>query len=135
MNHKHKALLVAAGVMVCVGTAWAGAHPDTPVQIFESAGSGVAYGGLGSTRNSASTTAFLGCWIDALPDIGDTGGCTANNGSITRSCHFGPEFQHVIPTLSNLTSTSHIVFAWDTTGMCNYLEVSESSMDGPKVWP
>jgi len=117
------------------GTAWAGARQNTPVQISESGGAGVAYGSLGSTRNGASTTAFLGCWIDAIPGVGDTGGCTANNGSITRTCTFGPDFEHVIMTLSNLTSHSHIVFAWDNTGMCNYLEISESSLDGPKVWP
>jgi hypothetical protein len=133
---KAKTLAQVLGLAVATltaGTAIAGYKvPDPPLLMFESGGSGLAVGTLAGVRAGGSSTDDIGCWLENNFPGDSTGGCKVTKGNITRSCRFNDDLEYRLPVVSLMTTQSQIYFAWDATGFCTYLQISEDSAYGLK---
>lgn len=126
-------LLGLAVFTLTAGTAIAGYKVTDPaLQIFESGGSGLAVGTLAGVRNGGSSTDDIGCWLENNFAGDSTGGCRVTKGNITRSCKFNDDLEYRLPVVSAMTAQSQIYFAWDATGFCTFLQITEDSAYGIK---
>jgi hypothetical protein len=145
--------LVAGGVLLgalALGGATAvkaGQKSSYPVSIAMGTNQFIVRGALGSVRNAAGTTGFIGCWSDAAAydPVAKTGGvpsvaCSAqwNGGGI--ACISTDDALFRVSQL--ISGDSYIEFhVWNNTanpndpknGTCTYLQVQNYSVFEPKV--
>jgi hypothetical protein len=128
---------VSLGLGFLVPAASAGYKESNPVQVIVDlvAGTGMAYGSLGSTRSGGNAASYLGCSVSADAAGGVTGACQASNGILSGSCILDPlNFEYHLMSLRNMTPSSAIVFAWVTQNgqrICTYFNVVEASYHPP----
>lgn len=134
---KAKTLIQAVGIAACTltaGSAIAGyKNSESAVFLYESGSVGLAVGTLAGTRANGSSTDDIGCWLENNFQGDSTGGCKVTKGNITRSCRFDDDLEYRLPVVSAMTAQSHIYFAWDASGYCNFLQISEDSAIGIKA--
>jgi hypothetical protein len=113
-----KLVLVGAGIAAVStlgGTLYAGEKETWTVRVFPD--SRIAYGTLGSARNSSNSVESLEChiesWDDASTEVtcwavnssGTSGGCSSTNASL-------------VNTARGISSDSYVYFKWDSAGEC-----------------
>jgi len=86
-----------------------------------------ANGMLGQVRNSSDTTQYIGCatWSGL-------GYCYAvNSAGVSRSCSTSDA--DMLATIRSLSSDSSLMFYWNSSGQCTFVEVDTSSDAPPKL--
>jgi len=118
-----------AGVLVAT-TAWAGYRASSPVGV--STTSRFATGALGSARNSADSTQYIGCslyststsevraYCYAVDSAGTAGNCVTSD-------------PHLVQIAAAVNGESYIMFQWDAAGNCIAIQRSELSFFPPKL--
>ena len=114
----------AAAVLLASTAALAGFRTAQQVVISDTAQ--FANGDLGYIYNTDDLTQYMGC-----VSYNTAGNCYAKDRTgLTRSCSTSdPNLLAVIRSLNN---DSWLIFYWDTSGRCTFIEVENSSMVPPK---
>ncbi len=86
----------------------------------------MANGDLGYIHNQPDLTQYMGCYSYAT-----AGGCYATDRTgLTRSCSTSDANQ--LAVIRSLKTDSYLLFYWDTSGHCMFIEVDNSSATAPK---
>jgi hypothetical protein len=105
--------------------AFAGFTGKNPVTITGS----VASGGVDYARHSSDNKQRISCYTLGTPS-GSLIGCTAtdkNNNSL--NCYYPNPSIEALTVVASLNEASDIVFAADSSGLCSYLLIQNSSAD------
>ena len=86
----------------------------------------LANGDLGYIHNQPDLTQYMGCYsYDAV------GYCYAvDRTGLSRSCVTSDP--NMVAVIRSLNSDSYLLFYWDTSGRCTFVEVENSSVTAPK---
>jgi hypothetical protein len=116
-----------APIVACAALAYAGSKASSPVSVQP--GIRRAQGSIGSTRNSADSFTYLGCYVTAqtgskyatcyAQDAADHGACFTSNANI-------------ISTIEATSGDSWVSFEWDASGNCTKFTVDNGSTYEPK---
>lgn len=124
--------LVLLAALLTASTAVAGYRWNYPVTI--DLASSTVTGSLGSTRNSANGTEWIGCGVTAQPTklyaI-----CYAQDAAGGRaSCYAdGATSPSMVSTIAALNGDGFVSFSWDANGNCTKVLVSARSYWDPKA--
>jgi hypothetical protein len=125
-----KALLAFVLALTVSGAAIAGVKYTTPVTINDT--SRVAYGAMGTARNSTDSDQYIGCQVIATTSGSTSYTCSARSAAgVFRSCA-GGNIASMVQAAASTTTDSYIYFSWDASGVCNYLVVTNYSTYEPK---
>src|SRR5688572_4585125 len=117
--------LVIGCVVAASSVAYAGYKLEIPVTIY--AGYRIAEGTLGSARNSADSTQYIGC-NTVMNNLGggSYAACTARNaaGAYATCYSYSAEAFNAIRSMSG---DSYVRFEWDVNGVCTYLNIENQS--------
>lgn len=124
--------LAAAATLVTVGVAhevragsklYYGASVNTTTR--------VAWGSVGTVRNSADTREAVGCWVDYFP-TGPSAQCFVTTPSnVTGSCSTSdPE---MVAAIAALAGDTQFRMEWDAWNQCNHFVLLVGSQVEPRV--
>lgn len=119
-------MALVLGMISAAGAAWAGFHGSSEVYV----GSGFAVGALGSARNSADGTQYIGCATYGSAGSTRSMQCYANDSA----GHYGScssSDATLVATAGTLSSNSYVTFNWNSSGTCTYLYVVTNSYFPP----
>lgn len=133
MHSKAKWVLVAVGLCgagAFVGRASAGNKSSEAVAINTAVR--IAYGSVGSARNSADSIQWIGCSLAGYPTAvsASCSGSTATG--ITFTC-IVPSTSKIVDVVKSIQGDSRIRIEWDAAGTCTRLDLSNDSRREPKV--
>jgi len=129
VNRKTTGLAVGALAALALSTAaFAGLRQDMPATLWPGTFLDVAYGFLGSARNSADTNQQIGCFTrgnnatcTAVNAAGQPGSCSTSNASHLAAIH-------------SMNNDAYLLFGWDNaTGVCEFVYVRNFSYTPPKA--
>jgi hypothetical protein len=119
---------IVTTLLLLGGIAWGGAKLTYNVSISTS--SQTASGAIGTVRNSADTSQYIGCYTGTNTS-GSWGYCAAHNtGTTYASCQ--TTNGAMINTMRSLTDGSYVWFAWDDSGECTQIQAHHYSFYEPK---
>ena len=122
-----KAWIAAVCMVFAAGTALAGFKTAQQVVI----GSGFANGDLGYVHNTPDATQYIGCYLYAYPNQ-LYGGCYARDlGGNYASCY--TTNVNMMNVMASLKSDGYVLFYWDTSGSCTFVEQVTGSYEAPKT--
>jgi hypothetical protein len=127
MKRAHVVVGLAAGFVSLIAVqAFAG--KKTAQEVFVNPISRYAYGALGSARNSADSTQYIGCYVDYSASE-FFGGCEAKSASgAFASCYFpAATFEIYEKILSTQGANPYFWFNWNPDGSCASFEVDSFS--------
>lgn len=114
--------ILAGAVVLFSGVALAGYKASYPVNVMTNAdGSGMAWGAMGTARNSPDAVQYLGCAIQSSYSP-TTGMCVAKNsaGKYLQCVTSDPT---ILSVISSVSKSAFIHFAASETGACYYVDV------------
>jgi hypothetical protein len=128
---KKKIAGIAVGTLTALGlsvAAFAGLKQNQEVVYWPGAFLDVAYGFLGSARNSVDGTQQLGCF-----SRGNTATCSGTNAAGTSfSCSTSSASQ--LAAIHSLNSDAYLLIGWDNaTGVCEFVYARNMSYTPPKL--
>lgn len=132
MTNRQKVSVVGCALLLAfaVGKARAGQKQDQNVVISDA--SAVAFGMLGTARNSADTVQDIGCYTYGYVLYGVAGYCWATNTQGTyRTCWLSTS--NTWGVAATLQSDSELTFWWQANGNCLQVQVDVGSMSPPKA--
>jgi hypothetical protein len=127
-----KALFIAA--LVAAPTSFAVAGFKQSAEVFISDPLTRAMGSLGSARNSADLTQYIGCTVYTFSNGSATMTCTARDSTaVTRSCSTNNTMAPgMVEAARHITTDSYIFFKWGPGGECTELHITNNSYHAPK---
>jgi hypothetical protein len=132
MKHRFMGLTAAATLLASLA-AYAGIKADLSVSLTKNSdGTAFMAGSLGSTRNSSSPSAQMGCHVAAF--AGSTtriASCFGNDGTSVLSCSTADPA--VVETISSVSGDSLVDINIDAKGTCTTVTVQNESWIAPKI--
>jgi len=129
MQNRFLKISLLMAVALFVNTAIAGVKFSGNVYI--DAVSRYAYGSLGTARNSADGYSWVTCGVQSGTTGSMYASCYAVNASgVSASC--GTTNANLVAVVATLEGDSSISFQWDSSGLCTYISVGQSSAAEPK---
>ncbi len=127
-----KKLLIASLILtglLTAGVASAGGKYDYPV-IVNSSGM-VAYGALGSARNSSDSNQYIGCYNEAYSSGSQYIICFARDSAANYASCTSTD-PHFMAVAQSVSGDSFVEFSWNSSGTCTFVEVINTSYVPPK---
>jgi hypothetical protein len=132
MKYRFMGLTVTATLLASLA-AYAGIKGDVPVSVIKhSDGTAFMSGSLGSTRNSSSPRAQMGCYVSAF--AGSTtriATCFGDDGTSVLSCSTADPA--MVDTISSMSGDSLLDIEIDANGTCTVFTVQNESWIAPKL--
>jgi hypothetical protein len=126
---KNLTLSLVCFVLFGSATAFAGMKSD--FQVYASTVAGFAEGSLGSARNSADGTQYIGCTMYAYSGSPLSAYCYAINAAgLYVTCTTSTPL--LVNAARALRSDGFLYFRWDSNGGCTAISATTSSYDNPK---
>ena len=121
-------IAAAALGLLLTPMAYAGYKAESPVFVDQS--SNIALGSLGSARNSADSTQYIGCTV-GFSNGAESLSCYARTSTgLMGTCYSSNPT--VVALGRSLTPASYLYFTWDeVTQECTYLQVIKNSYVRP----
>ncbi|HEU4780374.1 MAG TPA: hypothetical protein VFS58_10885 [Steroidobacteraceae bacterium] len=129
MNKRTKGIAVGALAALALSAATlAGSKQNMSVTIWPGAFLDVAYGFLGTARNSADIVQQIGCFSS-----GGSASCSATTAA-GQSVSCSTSAASHLAAIHSMTNDSYLLFGWDnSTGVCEFVYVRNMSYTPPKA--
>jgi hypothetical protein len=121
--------VIAVGTMLS-GTAVAGkkSYPQVSVNLSTRTASGA----LSTARASGDTKQVIGCYVTHTPGTPSVVCSATNANGDHASCAIASTRAGI--TVGSINPDSYVVFQWDASNNCSYIQVVNSSEYEPKAW-